>query len=1283
MSQAPITRIEMQWTNEQKAGITAPEGGLLLSAAAGSGKTSVLAERCVYLLCDAPQPCRIDQLLVLTYTEAAAAEMRQRIEQALLRRLATAHSDHLARQIALLEQANISTLHGFCMRLLRRHFQLVGLDPGFSVLDAEQANLLQRQVLQSLLQELEESGRAEEVEQLLERYSSEKGDRGELIERLLTAHDLMLSLPDAGAWRRNALEQLSEFADKPLEESELGKLWQQRVMEQLVDVRQQAGQCLTALKTQAQLQTYVAYVGNLLAWAAELTQTMEQKGLHETLRAAGEWKAPRMPRVAEDTPGKKHFSDWITQIKDDLRSGWLDNSLSTDPEARKREGEQTLPHARLFMELLEEFERRYEQSKRRLRRVDFSDQEQLALRVLSDDNGEPSAAARQCHEEFSHVLVDEYQDVNPIQERLLRLISRQCLAETPPADRAVSNLFCVGDVKQSIYRFRLADPTIFLARRQRYGQASGEGKVIDLQHNFRSRGELLEGINWLFERLMTRQSAELDYDHTQRLRSGAQYPAVQGSLSPLPIELHMLESSGATSAEEEEEEDGHAGDEGEAKDAAEGEEADLELAQREALWIARSITEQISRKTLVSAKGPQGVLATRELRYGDIAILLRAMKHTANQFASILRAAGIAVVCDGKSGLFQATEISDMRHLLRLLDNPLRDISLAAVLRSPLANLPEPERVMAEARLASDEAQRAMAQSAPASAKSKVSFHQAVRFYAEQRDDELAARLRDFFDDLENWRQLALNRPLDELIWTIYDQSGYLAFVSGQIDGAQRQANLLDLHARAGRFAAQSRQGLSAFLQYLDVLEEQEDLGTPAPAAQPLDAVHITSVHSAKGLEYPLVYLAQVGRKFNCQDRQGKVLLSRTGGLALRVVQPQWGIHYATAPYRLVKDIVQRESIAEEIRILYVALTRARERLVLVGSADAKSLEKLVQRGERLDANQRLATAMVLKAQNFAEWLVPLLAAAAAQAALGGQEVAGDSGPAAAAARAQAAPFALHRHDQREIGQWAAPDFLRPKLSEWQKRRALLEPLNPPPAQHAGAGDLIDDLTYPYLYLPYTLLAAEQSATQRGKPEGLPIALPLAPGAADTGGQLTQPRFMLQEQKPTAAERGTATHLFLQHVDFARRCDQADLQAQVADLLHKRILCDFDAQALDFATIEWLLASPLADQLRQASGPVQREVNFYFAAPSGVGATDQPLDRVMVRGRIDLLIPTSQGLVLVDYKTDRFHPAHLAQKAEQYRGQMEVYRQAARSWNAGEVRALYLAFLSMRQLVQL
>src|SRR5687768_10894566 len=491
-----------KWTPEQLRAITTTGGSLLVSAAAGSGKTSVLAERCVHLVCDAKPRCNVNQLLVVTFTEAAAAEMKGRIEQALRQRLEKADDgdNHLKRQFALVEHIHCSTLHGFCNRLLKQHFHRLGLDPAFRVLDGDEAVLLRTETVRDLFMDCYDRDNADAFRRFIDAFG--EGDDEALMQTVVQTHELLCSLVHPHGWMDRALRRIREVCDQPFEQTELGKEYLTLVSNQLDDLERDCKANIESIRRMDGFDSYLTYLADLLATIETWKHLLKTRGYDALATAVRDVQLDRIPTVRSTVPNKDVAKKLVDDVKDQLTAGPLAQSLRFTSKQWQDGLRSVCDHVKTFLDLVAEFAKRYRREKDAIRAVDFADLERLALKLLNEgkaDQLRPTPVARVLHKQYQHVLVDEYQDINEVQDAILTLVSRECLG----SKTATPNLFCVGDVKQSIYRFRLAEPARFLERYARFASGDGVGSVIDLQANFRSRAPLLDVLNKVFERLMT------------------------------------------------------------------------------------------------------------------------------------------------------------------------------------------------------------------------------------------------------------------------------------------------------------------------------------------------------------------------------------------------------------------------------------------------------------------------------------------------------------------------------------------------------------------------------------------------------------------------------------------------------------------------------------------------------------------------------------------------------------------------------------------------------------
>ena len=1188
--QQPSTRT---WTLEQDKAITTVGNSLLVSAAAGSGKTSVLAERCVHLLCRADPCCEVSDLLVVTFTEAAAAEMKGRIAVSLAKHHAGTPGENTARHLSLLDRASIGTLHGFCARVLRQNFHALGIDPDFRILDPDEAELLKLDVARELFDQRYDNPEATDFRRMIDCYADGKDER--LITQMIRASNTLCSVVDPDAWLNDARDRINAAIDLPMDKSVLGMEYSKIIHRDLNAIFNECKAAADALKAMGNFDPYVQYLRDLWlilkGWLAEF----DKRGLDGLARRAEQDEMPKLPRVSSLVEGKDVAKSRVDLVRRAMRTGvWRKNLLFTTDQWK--EGlDQTMPHVEVFLDLVAEFGKKYDRAKDEQGTLDFSDLERFTLRCLCVDGDatKPSQIARQYQRIYQHVLVDEYQDINPVQDAILSLVSRECLAHS---EKVATNLFCVGDVKQSIYRFRLAEAAQFLKRRSEYLQPQSHGKVIDLQKNFRSRAPLLTAINTTFEKLMTRQAAELDYDASQRLDPGKTFANFANGFIGAPVELHLLPKDLSSAARTDD-----------------GEEP-LDRSEREAILLGRRILELMGRTGKPAMQISDGD-TSRPIRLGDIVILLRSMKFKADQFAAVLRGMDIPVHAESATGYFEATEVNDVLSLLQVLDNQRQDIPLAALLRSPLSGLQNAETNLAKIRLAY--------QGSP-----PVPFHLAVQRYADEQQDEVAKFLTGFRAQLEMWRQQIRQQPVAEMLWSLYEQTGYLAYVAGLAGGEQRQANLIELHDRARQFSAFERQGLGRFLRFLEKIKKEIDSGQASIASEADDVVRIMSIHRSKGQEFPVVLLPDLGKTINMQDTQGSILLDRQMGLGLQVVDDVRQIRYPSLASAVVQQQLRQQTLAEELRVLYVAMTRAREHLILAGTC----VESMGNRWAQQWAAHKgpIPAETVLSARTPLDWLGPVAAIAPDQ-------------------------IAIMQHAAEEFASQSVQQTIAGEMTATQSAVMHGQPLSPPPAIPAEASAVIDSLGWEYPFAAVADVAATASVTSLVKKNVASSGAPVPSKSLDR--QLRQPVFLAGESQVDAAEIGTATHVVLEHFDFSRIGDPHTLEKQIDQLVETRRLTRELANEVDREAIEWFLASDVGQLLGRQALQLKREVPIYYANPSGA---PDVMDQQMVRGRIDLLVPRDGGWLIVDYKTDRVIGPALEERAAMYAGQLDIYCKAVR-----------------------
>lgn len=1252
------------WTEEQWQAITGRGCNLLVAAAAGSGKTSVLVERIIRRIMDERDPVGVDQLLVVTFTNAAAAEMRHRISDALRKALKEKpNSAHLRRQLALLQRASITTLHSFCLGLLRQYYYQVELDPDFRIADQMEGELLRQDILEELMESWYEGD--PDFQRLADIMLDGQDDQM-LAALLLRLYEFSRSHPDPQGWLAEAAAMFEAAETQNID----GLKWTRSILGSLaLELQALEGKVKRAVQLASSPEGPQAYLPLLEAERTGIAQAVNacRQGWEAVEQAVRGISFGRLPAVKEADPSlKEQVQSLRNEVKKALAE-MIEQHFSTPVAQYLADLGNLAPSMKTLARLVGEFDAAFSREKRARAMVDFGDLEHLALRILTDDGLMPSPVARQLQDQFAEVLVDEYQDINLVQETILRMVSRE-------ADvHGAANRFMVGDVKQSIYRFRLAEPNLFLDKYISYslGETIPEtapGRRIDLAANFRSRREVVDAVNFLFRQIMSPGVGEIDYDRSAELICRASYPDMEEGR--LDVEMHLIDRSTpeeeadakAPAYGEGNDEGGAPAEAGPAGEAAAVEEASA--AQMEARLIAGRIRRWMEPGAgepplLVFDKKEGGL---RPLAYRDIVILLRATSTWGQVMMEELRAAGIPVYAEQGEGYFSATEVEIMLSLLRVIDNPHQDIPLAAVLRSPIVGLTEPD--LAQIRIAYP----------------SLPFYQAVHQYAAEQTGEASweKRLRGFFGRLEEWRTKARRASLAELIATLYRETGYLDYVAALPGGQQRQANLRILYDRARQYEAGSYRGLFRFLRFVDRLcEAGNDLGEARTVGENEDVVRIMTIHKSKGLEFPVVFVAGLGKQFNTMDMKNHFLLHKDLGFGPMAVEPRLQVRYPSLAAMGIRQQLRREMLAEEMRVLYVALTRAREKLVLVGTA--KDLSKSITAWGSQGAGERLLDEDLIQAKGYLDWVGRALLRHPLASPLWLYPLERGSGE---QVTVQTVPddsrwtFSFYRAD--ELRQEA--EALSAEQEVWERltrREAIADrPADPKLAEEIGRrlGWRYPQPASSRVMTKWTV--SELKRREQTAVRGYPLRLPTI---------VEKPRFLSEDGPATlsAAERGTVVHLIMQNIDLARPLDEQDIREQIASLVARRFLTEEQAEAVDSMQIIRFFASPLGERMKRAR-VVHRELPFTLALPASavepaMGEADA--EQIIVQGVIDCLLEEDNGrLTLLDFKTDRIgsEPSEwvIAEMIKRYGEQIRLYQQAIERIVGKTVTESYLYLLA-------
>lgn len=1154
----------VDWTTDQRHAIECRKGSVLVSAAAGSGKTAVLVERVIRRLTDKDNPCSAEDLLIVTFTRAATAQMREKIGAAILKRLSEDPTDrHLRRQYMLLPFAKICTIDSFCNDLVRENFHALGISPDYSLLDNETAVIMKNDVCEAMLERAYEEdldGRFSELSDMMSSGSSDE-DFAKLIIKM---YDISTAYPFPDLWLDSLI---GEYSQPDINKSRWGGIIKKYVCDMLDYCVSSSRDVMTAMESDPIVaDAYGAAVQNDINMYAELREKINSDW-DEALEAFKTVKYMSLGRVPKgyESETKNVVTTARKKLKDLLKK--VPNIMCVSSGEHSEDVRLLRDPVTKLIELVKQFGREYSAEKDKMNSVDFSDILHRALNLLAVSDGSggyiKTDLARELSSHYVEILVDEYQDINEAQDMIFRAIS---------ADE--NNLFTVGDVKQSIYRFRQAMPEIFLRRRSTtHSFESGKYPLgITLGSNFRSRVGVTSCVNYIFRQLMSTEAGELEYDDSEALNAAAKYP----ERDTPDCELHVVT------------------DKGNRADTLEAQ------ARYVAKYIERTVREG---KTLVTKGG-----ALHPASYGDFCILLRTAKNVSSVYANALSERGIPVFSPETGGFFEAAEISFILSLLRVLDNPVQDIPLAAVMLSPLFGFSAGE--LADIRASAKERLEA-GQTEP--------LYRSVAVSADEGNEKAAA----FLKKIESLRRLSLTLSAGELVRRVCEETGFDAIVGAMPDGERRRLNVGLLCDYAEKYEAAGNLGLSGFIRFIDkVARTSGDLATAARPSENADIVRIMTVHQSKGLEFPICILADMQHAFNERDNTESVLISSSAGLGMKRRTEDGISVYDTASRRAAVITSERMGRSEEMRVLYVALTRAKENLVMVTSVPnpEKGLAKVAV---ECGIGERANPFAVLRMNNFSDLVLTALMrhpAADELRKLSGVDV----------------PIFLSEKDRFKL-----------KVVVSDSESFMTESAN---EQKIAAKPVFFNEV--------------QARLDYSDPRSVLSSVP-AKRAASDGSERGINREYFASSRPafmssgglTPAQRGTATHKFMQFSNYAAA--RADIESELARLVDGGFLSEDEGKAVNIGAAKRFFMSPLAERIF-ASDNVMREKKFAalfpakFFYPELTGEAAE--EKIVVQGIADCVFVEDGELVIVDYKTDTGVDAEAL--LDRYSAQLEIYREA-------------------------
>ena len=1223
----PTKPSNVTWTDDQWKAIYAKGQDILVAAAAGSGKTAVLIERLIQkILAPVEERIDVDALLVVTFTNASAAEMRNRMAAALEKAVENStdkeQTQFLRRQLSLIGKAQISTLHSFCLAICRQYAYMIDLDPGFRIASQDEVALLKDDVLAEVLEKAykgEADGLPlEAVYMLVDSFTSDRNDTQieSLVEKL---YEMARVQPKPFEWLAQLPQQYDLPPDITVDELSFIDELKMAIEHQLLEAKYHYDEMTKLANADNGLEAYLPVAqeeGALIAGALSSIQTGTWQQTADVLNNIKFGRIPTVKKGTFDEAAKANATGHRDASKDIVKS--LKETYFT------REGHYLVEEIRKMKPIIESlvkltvlFSEAFKAAKLERSIIDFSDLEHYALEILTvpdEDELKPSPVALDYQKRFKEVLVDEYQDTNLLQETILQLVKS--------GDAANGNMFMVGDVKQSIYQFRLAEPRLFLQKYKDFQEEpQNTGMKIDLNRNFRSRSEVLASTNYIFEQVMDENVGEINYDDQASLKYGEGY---NEDTRKLETELVIFDEQGANSDDDEDAEV-------------------FEKSQREARYIIKRIKEMVGKEQVYDAK----TKSYREVRYSDIVILMRSMRWSSD-LAEEFKREKIPLYADSSKGYFEAIEVMIMMNLLKIIDNPYQDIPLASVLRSPFVGLTENE--LAEIRLANP----------------RASFYEAMQSYLQDLNpaqEETRRKVQQFSEQLSEWRDFSRRGSLADLIWGIYLKTNYFEMVGAMANGKQRQANLRALHDRAIVYEKSSFRGLFRFLRFIDRMRSRgDDLGVAKSIGEGEDVVRLVTIHSSKGLEYPIVFVAGINGKFNMMDFRGSYMFDQDFGIAVKAIDPEHRIVATSLPYLALKQKKIAKMKAEEMRILYVAMTRAKEKLILVGAVSnwEKTKEKWEQY-QNLEARAKLPDYVRANARSYLDWIGP------------------------AVARHQDFLTLSYKDEdpQAEVltkSVWKVKILTDTVIAGEELQIDEEQQLVRADVNEQLVSKLTSRFTTSYPYEEAVKAKSKTSVSEIKRMEALEHAdqetimnAQLLKKTFRASSVMQRPAFM-QSHSMTGAEIGTVVHAVMQHAPQQGFMSTDAVSVFLQQLVAKQILRKHEAEVIDENDIIRFFDSPIGQRFKNAK-TLLREVPFTLRRTNELGIPQ------IMQGVIDCIFEDDNGQwVLLDYKTDKIRPpfhkgeALLDEMSKRYSLQLTLYAEALQTIKHIEIdeKVLYL-----------
>ena len=1175
---------EVKWTEEQSQAIHEKGSNILVAAAAGSGKTAVLVERIINKIIE--EEIDIDKLLVVTFTNAAASEMRERILNAIYKKIEEEPTNlRLQKQITLLNKSNICTIHSFCLDVIRNNFYEINISPNFRIGDTAEIELLKEEVLDELFEDLylkEDEG----FLKLLEIYTSYKDDEP-LKDIVKSIYNFIQSAPFPEKWLAEKVKLFDiDIENTDFAETVWGKIilnnYKECIEENILGLKKIKKELEAENELEKFSQAIRLDIENLESLLVNLNSWDKSYELAKTFSFV-RW--PSSKKINSETPALvKEKRDMINAKFKKLKDS-IFIYTSAEVLADLKDMYEVL---NLLQAIILKFNENYKKAKLERNIIDFNDIEHLALKILiKDEDGKyvPSEIAKKYQDKFEEIAIDEYQDSNMVQEYILTSISKG------------NNIFMVGDVKQSIYKFRQAMPELFLNKYKTYKLKKEKTEADDLKiqlfKNFRSRKNILDTTNIIFQEIMSKDLGDVDYNEDEYLNLGANYeePQLENIDFAGKTEINIINLEDTTKDSQEDEEDNVKTER-------------IENSILEARYVAQKINELINSNYYVLDK-KEGY---RKVTYKDIVVLLRSTTELSPIYEKEISDLGMPVYSETSTEYLNSVEIQLIMSCLKIIDNPMQDIPLVTVMRSMIDGFTDNDLI--EIRLADK----------------YENFYESIVKARIQVNEELRNKIDSFLELINQWREASEFLALDELIWKIYMDTGYYNYVGLMQNGKLRQANLKMLFERAKQYESATFKGVFNFINFIDKLKlRNNDLGAAKIIGENENVIRIMSIHKSKGLEFPVVFLSSTGKNFNLKDLREKILIHQEIGFGPNYENSELKIEYPTLAKEAIKMVSKRESISEEMRVLYVALTRAKEKLIITGIE--KDLQKSIESKEKelqiyeSEDNSKINPKILESYKSYLDWIELVYL-----------------------------KNKIKNSDIFEFNVVSKTEILNQTVESETERKDVLKDIANKKVSKENMEKIKNILEWEYKYKDSTEMPSELSVSK------------IKELSKDTeekiGITLKKPNFLIEKTELTPAEKGTIMHLCLQKLNYKEEYNLEKLKNMVNNLVNKEIILPKEAESVNYNKILAFLSSNIWKEMQTAK-VVEQEKAFYLNLKANEIYQNDAEDEILVQGIIDLYyITNNDELVLVDYKTDYVENNNEQSLEDKYNIQLEIYKKA-------------------------